>query len=461
VTLAHALAVTSLDDPREPSGRGTSVVAQALTVRSVVLAAPTVAGAADRTTTESRGADAPVTRAWATARARPDAAMLPTTLLPDAAAPAASNGHGRSGLVEAAQAAPAAPASPSSKPSPARARPDARPMPATTKAASTPELAPRRGDAGANAVALRWRSPHARRVGEAAGNIADGHAPDVATEADAVAPKATRTAAPDAATPIVRDVDARRGSVAAVAPPSNPSSSDDDLSPGADQALPTNDALRSLPAYPVRLPPSDRVRFRVTRGDASGDGVLEWMLDQGRYRAALRVHGVGLPGLYWTSEGDAATGQGVLPRRMVAHRKGKPFATASFEAGTGKVSFSGARVEQPFVPGGQDRLSWMMQLAGVLEARAQPLKVGDRIVLYVVGPRGSAELWQLHVAGHETLTGDHGATPTVKLVREAQRLYDTEIELWLDPARHHLPARWRQQQRGVPRPPLEWERLPG
>ena len=49
--------------------------------------------------------------------------------------------------------------------------------------------------------------------------------------------------------------------------------------------------------------------------------------------------------------------------------------------------------------------------------------------------------------------------PAVKLVREAQRLYDTEIELWLDPVHHHLPLKWRQQQRGVEQPALEWERV--
>ncbi len=236
---------------------------------------------------------------------------------------------------------------------------------------------------------------------------------------------------------------------------------DAEPSPGADHALMLQDALRSLPSYPVRLPPSQRLHFRVTRGEASGDGVLDWTLDDGRYRAALRVQGQGLPGTYWTSEGDAGSGRGVLPRRMVAHRKGRPYATAHFEADARKVRFTGARVEQPFVDGGQDRLSWMLQLAGVLEARERPVRDDERIVLYVVGPRGSAELWQLRVAGRETLVDARGSTPVVKLVRDAQRLYDTEIEVWLDPAQHHLPARWRQHQRGVPQPPLEWERVPG
>jgi hypothetical protein len=163
----------------------------------------------------------------------------------------------------------------------------------------------------------------------------------------------------------------------------------------------------------------------------------------------------------WTSEGDAAADGGVLPRRMVAHRKGRPFAAANFAADAQTVSFSGARVEQPFVRGGQDRLTWMLQLAGVLEARSQPLRDDERIVLYVVGPRGSAELWQLRVVGREASGNGPSSVPWVKLVREAQRLYDTELELWLDPARHHLPVKWRQQQRGVAQPPLEWERIPG
>ena len=230
-------------------------------------------------------------------------------------------------------------------------------------------------------------------------------------------------------------------------------------SSAADALLPAH-LLRSLPTYAVRLPPSQRLHFRVTRGAARGEGTLDWALhDDGRYSAALRLRGEGMPGVDWTSEGDAAGDAGVLPRRMVAHRKGRAVATANFALDEQKVSFTNARVERPFVRGGQDRLTWMLQLAGVLEARQAPLRDDERIVLYVVGPRGAADLWQWRVAGRETLGEGAAAVPAVKLVREAQRLYDTEIELWLDPVHHHLPLKWRQQQRGVEQPALEWERV--
>ncbi len=230
---------------------------------------------------------------------------------------------------------------------------------------------------------------------------------------------------------------------------------------GAAEALLPDHLLRSLPTYAVRLPPSQRLLFRVSRGAARGEGVLDWSMDGGRYSAALRLRGEGMPGMDWTSEGDAASDAGVVPRRMVAHRKGRPIAAANFVVDSQKVSFSGASVERPFVRGGQDRLTWMLQLAGVLNAREAPLRDDERIVLYVVGPRGAADLWTWRVAGPQMLGMGAAATPAVKLVREAQRLYDTEIELWLDPAHHHLPLKWRQQQRGVERAPIEWDRLPG
>jgi len=37
---------------------------------------------------------------------------------------------------------------------------------------------------------------------------------------------------------------------------------------------------------------------------------------------------------------------------------------------------------------------------------------------------------------------------TVHLHRAAQRPWDTDIDVWLDPADHHLPRRWQLQLRG-------------
>jgi Protein of unknown function (DUF3108) len=393
VALVHATVLTSLELPREPSGRGQAVVSSAVIVRQVAIiaaepAVQSVVQLADAAA--ARGDAVPMVLVDALALEVPSASAPPLGAAADASATPASRAVPRGTAGERRPAA-----APIVAVSPARAR--------SAAAAPSGRTAP--------AVPDTQRPP-----------------PTVATEA------------------AVHTADAFEGEPGASA---------------ADALLPEH-LLRSLPTYAVRLPPSQRLHFRVSRGDARGEGTLDWSLhDDGRYSAALRLRGEGLPGVDWTSEGDAAGDAGVLPRRMVAHRKGRAVAAANFAVDEQKVSFSGARVERPFMRGGQDRLTWMLQLAGVLEARAQPMRDDERIVLYVVGPRGAADLWQWRVAGRETLGDGAAAVPAVKLVREAQRLYDTEIELWLDPAHHHLPLKWRQQQRGVERPALEWERVPG
>jgi hypothetical protein len=79
----------------------------------------------------------------------------------------------------------------------------------------------------------------------------------------------------------------------------------------------------------------------------------------------------------------------------------------------------------------------MLQLGGVLEATPALRAPGARVTLMVIGARGGAGLWRFSVAGVEPL-GDAAA---LKLVHESERVHDTRVEVWLDPARGHLPLR--------------------
>jgi Protein of unknown function (DUF3108) len=111
----------------------------------------------------------------------------------------------------------------------------------------------------------------------------------------------------------------------------------------------------------------------------------------------------------------------------------------------------------PLQAGAQDRLSWMVQLSAIAAAGALdrvPDGAGE-IVLQVVGARGASARWRFVVASGETLVGPNGETPTVRLVREPQHLYDLRIEVWLAPSRGWWPLRLRQTQ--VPGgEPTEW-----
>jgi hypothetical protein len=116
----------------------------------------------------------------------------------------------------------------------------------------------------------------------------------------------------------------------------------------------------------------------------------------------------------------------------------------NFQRQAARVTFSGPQGEVPLVAGAQDRLSWMLQLAGIAEANPALRAPGSTIAVFVVGTRGDAEVWNCTVVGSEIIELPAGAVPdALHLRRVAQRLYDTSVDVWLDPSRHHLPVRAR------------------
>ena len=73
-----------------------------------------------------------------------------------------------------------------------------------------------------------------------------------------------------------------------------------------------------------------------------------------------------------------------------------------------------------------------VRVKGFSRKSVLPLRPGNAI-----GARGGAGLWRFSVVGVEPL-GDAAA---LKLVHESERVHDTRVEVWLDPARGHLPLR--------------------
>lgn len=192
-----------------------------------------------------------------------------------------------------------------------------------------------------------------------------------------------------------------------------------------------------VPVYETRLPPPGTWRYQLTRGIASGDAHLSWLPnDQQRYEVKLEGFIAGITVLDWVSAG-AIDGAGIAPERFVIRRRGKDSQAANFQRDAGKITFSGPTHELPLLAGVQDRLSWMVQLPAIIEAAPQRFAVGASVVLMVIGARGGADVWTFNVVGAEH-TGDVTA---LKLVREARKPRDVQVEIWLDPARGHMPVR--------------------
>ena len=125
------------------------------------------------------------------------------------------------------------------------------------------------------------------------------------------------------------------------------------------------------PLYPARLPPPATMHYQVRRGFLRGDGEIRWLRAGDAYRLVLEARVGGLPLLVQTSEG-AVDGNGLAPLRFLDQRARRSAQAANFVRESGRITFSGSALEWPLVAGSQDRLSWMIELAGIVAADPDP-----------------------------------------------------------------------------------------
>ncbi len=237
---------------------------------------------------------------------------------------------------------------------------------------------------------------------------------------------------------------------AETAPPPSPSPSPSvtppTATPTAQAAVQSNVAEpeaggAAVPVYATRLPPSTTLRYALRRSGLPGHAELAWFNDGAHYSLNLRNEAPGALSLGSASTG-AIDAHGLAPERHTDSRRGRDVRAVNFQRDTARVTFSGPRGEVPLVAGAQDRLSWMLQLAGIAQANPVLRTAASEIAVFVVGTRGDAEVWHFTVVGTEAIALPAGPVPeALHLRREPRRLYDTTVDLWLDPARDHLPVR--------------------
>ena len=195
------------------------------------------------------------------------------------------------------------------------------------------------------------------------------------------------------------------------------------------------------PLYATRLPPAAQLSYELRRGLLTGQGELVWRPGADGYELQIEGIAFGLPLLGWASSGgfDAA---GLAPQRFVDRRRGRDVRAANFQRDKGLITWSSVTGEAALAGGAQDRLSWMVQLAGIVTADTARQVPGARVVMQVAGARGDVDLWTFTVLRREAVdvVGSR-VSDTLLMRREPRKPFDTLVEVWLDPARHHLPAR--------------------
>lgn len=209
---------------------------------------------------------------------------------------------------------------------------------------------------------------------------------------------------------------------------------------GASPAAVDPDA--AVPVYRTALPPAVTLHYQLRRGGLSGSGELRWKPEAQHYEARLEGSVAGVPVLTQVSTGDIDA-HGIAPLRYTDQRARQASNAANFQRDKGKITYSGPQLEYPLLAGAQDRLSWMVQLAAVLKAEPHLAAPGGKIVLFVSGARGDADVWVFRFDGVEPVRWDGSVTPAVRFTREPRQAYDRRVDVWLACERHCLPVRAR------------------
>ncbi|MFG6486441.1 hypothetical protein ACG04R_07165 [Roseateles sp. BYS78W] len=241
---------------------------------------------------------------------------------------------------------------------------------------------------------------------------------------------------------------ARAVSLALLAPPVVPVALPEPAAP----ALPRPSARSSRPSDtppPPAVTPDTQLlrlagpaawRFRLRQGGQDGEAVLDWQPQpDGRYslRLTRRVGERALPAL----ESLGRTGGGGLaPERFALQRDGQDRQAVNFDTEERRVSFSASPAQLDMPEGAQDRLSWWLQLAALVQASTpQSAAPGGRWRVWVAGLRGELREWTF-----EAVDAEPDDAGTLHLRRQPLGPHDPGIELWLDPARGYWPVRLRQ-----------------
>lgn len=197
------------------------------------------------------------------------------------------------------------------------------------------------------------------------------------------------------------------------------------------------------PVYATRLPDPALLHYKLQRGGREGLARLQWQRDDSGYQLRLDTEWPGQPGSGAASRG-LVDADGLAPVRQAQLRRSREVRAVNFQREAGIISFSGPQRVYALGPGAQDRVSWLIQLPAIVAADESRARPGGEIALFVAGPSGDAEVWRFAVEGREHLTLPAGeVADALYLRREPTRPYDTRVEVWLDPARAHLPVRVR------------------
>lgn len=227
----------------------------------------------------------------------------------------------------------------------------------------------------------------------------------------------------------------------------------------ATPAAPTADSASTTPphvptptvAKRLAVPGSTQLEFSVLASrkglSLPAQSTLVWQTDGSGYRASLVIRaalGMGRDRSQ-TSVGTIDPVLGLQPQRFGDKNKTEVATHFDRSRTPPAIRFSSNTPEAELLPGSQDRLSVLLQLAAMLAGEPSRYVPGSAVLIHTAGSR-DAGLWHFRVGNVEPLELPAGKLSALHLVREPMHTYDNRVEVWLAPALGHLPVRilWTQ-----------------
>lgn len=173
-----------------------------------------------------------------------------------------------------------------------------------------------------------------------------------------------------------------------------------------------------------------------------GVGQLQWKSDGAAYEMSLQASYFGITLLSQSSVGSLSD-RGLEPLRYGDRRGVRSEQAAHFRREKAQVEFSNNKPAAALLPGAQDRLSVIMQLAALLMGDVERHLVAKRIVMQVAGI-DDAQVWEFVIEGAEPVTLPTGQVQALRLQRKPRDEFDQRLEIWLAAEFGYLPVRIKQ-----------------
>lgn len=216
-------------------------------------------------------------------------------------------------------------------------------------------------------------------------------------------------------------------------------------------AAPANGAP-APPGLKLSYPASAKLQFDgifMSKGSSnSGSGILSWKIDGSSYELSLEATALLILSRTEKSEGLLSP-HGLAPQRYSSVRTGRSEQATHFRAETGKIQFSNNKPDEVLLVGAQDRLSVLIQLAGIIGGDPERYKIVNRIQMQVAG-LDNAEIWEFNLQGISDINLPAANMQTLKLTRSPRNEFDQRLEMWLSPQLGYLPIRIRQSSATTP-----------